>query len=77
MSATTEIEKTNLETHVVLCAERYKSLEIRLTNIESKVENLTNKIQAGQNSMSKVIIGSTATIIAGILSTIITILMKF
>lgn len=76
-SETTEIEKSNLETHVELCALRYKNLESRLTTIESKVEVLASKIEESKSSMSKVIIGATATIIAGLLSTIVTIMIKF
>lgn len=75
--ATTSIEKENLEAHVELCAERYKQLELRLDTIETKVESLSGKIEASNSSMSKVIIGATATIIAGLLSTVVTILMKF
>lgn len=73
----TQIEKENLETHVELCALRYQNLENRLTNIEIKVENLASKISESSNSMSKVIIGATATIVAGLISTVVTILMKF
>ena len=76
-SSTTEIEKNNLEAHVELCAERYKQLELRLYTIESKVSVLVDKIENSQSSINKVIIGSTATVVAGLLSTIITILMKF
>lgn len=75
--STTDIEKENLEAHVELCAERYKQLELRLSTIEVKVGNLAEKIEDSQSSMSKVIIGATATIVAGLLSTVITILMKF
>lgn len=73
----TDIEKENLESHVELCALRYQNLETRLGTIEAKVESLATKIQDSQSSMSKVIIGATATIVAGLLSTVITILMKF
>lgn len=73
----TDIEKENLESHVELCALRYQNLEYRLTNIEIKVENLAGKISESSNSMSKVIIGATATIVAGLISTVVTILMKF
>jgi hypothetical protein len=73
----TDIEKENLESHVELCALRYQNLESRLSIIETKVESLAGKIQDSQSSMSKVIIGSTATIIAGLLSTVVTILIKF
>lgn len=73
----TDIEKNNLESHVELCALRYQTLETRLTTIEAKVITLSEKIEESQSSMSKVIIGATATIIAGLLSTIVTILIKF
>ena len=37
---TTSIEKKNLETHVELCAERYKFLEQKLETVEEKVTGL-------------------------------------
>ena len=73
----TDIEKENLESHVELCALRYRNLETRLGTIEAKVENLAGKISDSQSSMSKVIIGATATIVSGLLATVVTILMKF
>ena len=73
----TDIEKTNLESHVELCALRYQNLETRLTTIELRVVALSEKIQESQSSISKVVIGATATIIAGLLSTVVTILIKF
>jgi chromosome segregation ATPase len=36
----TDIEKKSLETHVELCAQRYKFLEEKLETFESKVNNL-------------------------------------
>lgn len=74
MSAT-NLERENLEAHVELCAERYKQLEYRLEIIEVKVEQISKDIIGGQKSMSKVIIGSTGTIVAALLSTIATILL--
>jgi hypothetical protein len=75
--ATTDIEKESLEAHVELCAMRYGQLETRLSNIETKVGGLATKIEESHGSMSKVIIGATATIVGGLLSVVITILMKF
>lgn len=72
----TDIEKENLESHVELCALRYQNLETRLKTIENKVSVLSDKIEESQANMSKVIFGATATIIAGIASTIITIMVK-
>ena len=72
----TELEKTNLEAHVDLCALRYEALENRLTKIEDKVENIHTDIVEGQKSMTKVLIGTAGTVVASILSIVIVILMN-
>ena len=74
---TTDLEKQNLEAHVDLCEQRYKNLETRLTKIEEKVESIHEDIHSGNKSMVKVIIGATGTIVAGLLSTIVVLLLKF
>ena len=38
------IEKTNLEAHVELCAERYEKLETKLEGLEKKVEGLETHV---------------------------------
>lgn len=73
---TTDLEKTSLEAHVDLCALRYGQLDDRLTKLESKVTTIHNDILEGQKSMTKVIIGTAGTIIAGVLGIVVTILMK-
>lgn len=73
---TTELEKTSLEAHVDLCALRYSQLDKRLSHLEEKVDNMHEEIVSGQKSLVKVIVGTAGTIIAGILSVVITILMK-
>ena len=73
---TTKLEKENLEAHVDLCAERYSQLESRLSNLEEKVEHIHNDIVHGQKSLSKVIITTTGTVISGLISTVVVILMK-
>jgi predicted nucleic acid-binding Zn-ribbon protein len=75
--STTKLERENLEAHVDLCAERYRQLETRLGNIENKVGELASTIQASQTSMTKIMLGTAGTIVAGVLSTIVVILMKF
>ena len=42
---TKAIEKKNLETHVELCAERYKFLESKLETVEEKVTGLEGVIR--------------------------------
>ena len=72
---TTSLEKESLEAHVDLCALRYKALDDRMTKIESKVEEIHDDIKSGNQSMTKVLIGAAGTIVAGLLSTIVVLLM--
>ena len=74
---TTQLERENLEAHVDLCAERYKHLESRLGIIEIKVEALAKAIEDSKNSMAKVIIGASASIVASLLGLVAAILIKF
>ena len=73
---TTNLEKESLEAHVDLCALRYKNLDERLSNVEDKIDEVHKDIQAGNQSMTKVLIGAAGTIVAGLLSTIVVILMQ-
>lgn len=73
---TTALEKQSLEAHVDLCALRYGQLDTRLTNLEEKVDSIHEDIIEGQKSLTKVIIGTAGTIIAGVISIVVTILMK-
>jgi len=73
---TTDLEKESLEAHVDLCALRYKNLDDRMTKIESKVEEIHDDIKSGNQSMTKVLIGAAGTIVAGLLSTIVVLLMS-
>ena len=75
--ATTNLEKESLEAHVDLCALRYAQLDTRLTNLEEKVETIHKDILDGQKSLSKVIIGTAGTVIAGVISIVVAVLMKF
>lgn len=75
-SPTTQLEKESLEAHVDLCALRYGQLDERLTKLEGKVGTIHNDIIEGQKSMTKVIIGTAGTVIAGILGIVVTLVMK-
>jgi len=77
MSDTTSLEKQSLEAHVDLCALRYEQLDGRLTNLETKVDVIHKDITEGQKSMTKVLIGAAGTIVAGLLSTIVVLLLSF
>ena len=43
-----ELEKTNLEAHVDLCAERYKGLHDRLSAIEMSLKRISDDMLTGQ-----------------------------
>lgn len=77
MAKSTQLERENLEAHVDLCAQRYDVLEGRLSKIEEKVEHIHKDITDGNKSLIKVLIGATGTIIAGLLSTIVVLLVNF
>ena len=44
MSSTTEIEKTNLEAHTELCAERYDNLKQQLVVIHDRIDSLETSV---------------------------------
>ena len=74
---TTSLEKDSIEAHVDLCALRYDNLNNRLSTVESTLKSIHEDIKSGQNSMTKVLVGTAGTVIAGLLSTVVVILMKF
>lgn len=77
MSAqSTQLEKESLEAHVDLCALRYEAMDKRLTAVETKIDEIHEDIKDGQQSLVKVLIGAAGTIVAGLLSTIVVILMN-
>ena len=75
-SQPTSLEKQSLEAHVDLCALRYAQLDSRLTILENKVDEMHEDIIEGQKGLTKVIIGTAGTVIAGVLGIVVTILMK-
>ena len=75
-SQSTQLEKESLEAHVDLCALRYEQMDKRLTAVEEKIDIIHEDIKDGQQSMVKVLIGAAGTIVAGLLSTIVVILMN-
>jgi hypothetical protein len=75
MAKTTSLEKTSLEAHVDLCALRYEQLDQRLTSLEGKVDDIHSDIVTGQKSMTKVLVGTAGTVVAGVLSVVVTIIL--
>ena len=76
LMSTTELEKQNLEAHVDLCSERYKGLHDRLSAIELRLAKMNDEMTIGQKSTTKTIIATAGTVVAGLLSTVVVILMK-
>ena len=76
LMSTTDLEKQNLEAHVDLCSERYKGLHDRLSAIELRLGKMYEEMTAGHKSQTKTIIATAGTVVAGLLSTVVVILMK-
>jgi len=77
MGDTTELEKSSLEAHVDLCALRYRNLDNRLNTVENTLRDIHQDLKNGQSSMTKVLVGTAGTVIAGLLSTVVVILVNF
>ena len=80
----TNIEKTNLEAHVELCAERYEKLENKLETVEKKVEQLETHIidikqtlAGAGDRQSKQLIAIGTAIISVLITGLITVLVHF
>ena len=76
LMSTTELEKQNLEAHLDLCSERYKGLHDRLSAIELRLGKMNEEMTQGHKSQTKTIIATAGTVVAGLLSTVVVILMK-
>jgi len=77
MPAATTFERTNLEAHVDLCAVRYAQLDNRLVKVEEKLDVIAVDMKNSNSALIKIIVGAAGSIVAGLLSTVIVILMKF
>ena len=62
-----EKEKTDLELHVDLCAQRYAELDLRLVSVENKVDAIGHKIDSNRDEIMKVLIGTAGTILVSIM----------
>lgn len=74
---TVEAERTNLDLHVDLCAQRYLLLEKRLETVEAKVDSLAAQIQKSSSSIATVVITSAGTIVVSVLGLLGVIITKF
>jgi predicted nucleic acid-binding Zn-ribbon protein len=83
VATTTGIEKINLEAHVELCAERYKSLEEKLDQVDQRISTLEThvlSIKEGINSktagINKQLLAIATTIIGVLLNANITLIIN-
>ena len=51
---TTEIEKTNLEAHVEICAVRYASLEAKLSNLDNRIDKVEDKLEKVESHLVEI-----------------------
>jgi|TARA_R110000851_G_scaffold127404_1_gene259395 hypothetical protein len=77
LTAATTLERTNLEAHVDLCAVRYTQLDNRLVKVEEKLDIIAVDMKNSNSALIKVIIGAAGSIVAGLLSTVVVVLMQF
>jgi len=82
------LEREHLEVHVDLCEKRYVDLKKDVCELKNAVYDLrekneehrrylTSEILSYKQSVLKAILGASATIIAGLLSTIVVVLIAF
>jgi len=53
MSDTSDIEKKSLEAHVELCAQRYRFLESRLEDVDTKINSLDTLVREVHDMVQK------------------------
>jgi len=74
---TINAESDDLATHVELCAARYRELDQRLGNLESKIDRIDLKVDAFRMEMKKTLVITAGTIITSVITTLGVILVKF
>lgn len=77
LAQTTDIENESLPSHVAICAQRYKQLDLRLHTLEVKMDVVQKDILDGQKSLKTTIITSASSIVVALIGVIGTLLMKF
>ena len=71
-----ELENTNLEVHVMLCEQRYASLESRIDKIEAKLDEMTKIINNLRLDFFKIMVGTAGSIIVAIVGGVSLVLSK-
>lgn len=69
-----DAERTDLSTHVDLCASRYQEVEKRLDSLETKVDELGKKITEVKSDLTKILISTAGTIVVALIGATATII---
>jgi hypothetical protein len=70
---TLEQERTDLDLHVDLCAQRYAELDRRLTSVESKIDAVVERVDSIGAEFKKSLLSAVATIIVALVGSVGTI----
>jgi hypothetical protein len=60
-------ESQDLDLHVQLCSQRYKELDERLTNLESKVDKISEKIDTFKSDFVKILVTTAGSVIVALI----------
>jgi hypothetical protein len=66
---------SDIEVRISLVEQNYVNLEKRMEKVEEKLDQLSETMRSNQHSLVKVIVGSAGTIVTGLLSLIVVILL--
>lgn len=66
----------DLDTRMALVEQKYQQLDARLEKVEEKLDVIYDDMKNGQHSLIKVIVGAAGTIVTGLLSVVIVVLMN-
>lgn len=72
ISSGKDVELTDLETHVALCAQRRLAIEVRLANLERKVSQSEEK----SDKIKNLFLGGLVSLTVGVAGTIFAVLFK-
>jgi hypothetical protein len=72
LSSSKDVELTDLETHVALCAQRRATIELRIEKLENKLALADERNERVRN----IVLGGFISLAAGIAGTIFAVLLK-
>jgi hypothetical protein len=70
---TLEQERTDLDLHVDLCAQRYAELDRRLISVEEKIDNIVHRVDSIGVELKKSLLTAVGTIIVALVGSVGTI----